>query len=210
MSTGDEVELLRARGKGQGRVTAECTPQHLLLNAPEIYARLGTKAQMNPPLRTREHSEILWSGLHDGTIDCIATDHAPHTLEEKNAGYPKSPSGMPGVETSLAVMLDAAHRGLCSVADVVRWMCEAPARCYRIANKGRLAVGYDGDLAIVDLAARRRVGDRPYFTKVGWNPFEGTTIRGWPVITVVRGAVVYRDGVIDETHRGIAAAFMRD
>lgn len=206
LSTKDEVELLRAHGK-HARVTAECTPQHLVLNAPEVYARLGTKAQMNPPLRTREHSEALWAGLKDGTIDCIATDHAPHTLDEKAAGYPKSPSGMPGVETSLAVMLDAASNNLCSVLDVVRWMTDAPARCYQIARKGRIELGYDGDLALVDLRARRRVGDRPYFTKVGWNPFEGLELQGWPVMTVVRGAIVFRDGVIDDSHRGSAVRF---
>jgi dihydroorotase len=207
MSTKDEVALLRARGKGDGRITAETTPQHLLLNAPEIYARLGTRAQMNPPLRTRDHSEGLWSGLRDGTIDCIATDHAPHTLEEKALPYGKAPSGMPGVETSLSAMLDAASRGLCSVDDVVRWMCDAPARCYRIERKGRIELGYDGDLALVDLRSRRRVGDRPYQTRVGWNPFEGMELQGWPVMTVVRGVPVYRDGQIVESHRGSPLSF---
>lgn len=207
MSTKDEVYLLRAHRKGAGRVTAETTPQHLLLNAPEIYARLGTRAQMNPPLRTKDHSEVLWSGLHDGTIDCIATDHAPHTLEEKASGYGKAPSGMPGVETSLPAMLDAANRGLCAVTDVVRWMCEAPARCYRIEQKGRLEVGLDGDLAVVDLRLKKRVGDRPYQTRVGWNPFDGVELQGWPVMTVVRGHVVCRDGELDLNHRGSPVSF---
>jgi dihydroorotase len=207
MSTKDEVFLLRERGKGDRRITAETTPQHLLLNEPEIYARLGTRAQMNPPLRSKDHSDVLWSGLRDGTIDCIATDHAPHTLDEKALPYGKAPSGMPGVETSLPAMLDAASRGLCSVDDVVRWMCDAPARCYRIEHKGRIELGYDGDLALVDLRARRRVGDRPYQTRVGWNPFEGMELQGWPVMTVVRGVPVYRDGQIVESHRGSPLVF---
>jgi dihydroorotase len=207
LSTLEEVALLRSRGKGAGRVTAECTPQHLVLNAPEVYARLGTLAQMNPPLRSAEHSAALWGALRDGTIDCIATDHAPHTREEKALGYGKAPSGMPGVETSLAVMLDAASRGLCSVPSVVRWMCDAPARCYRIERKGRLELGYDGDVALVDLAARRVVGSRPYFTRVNWSPFEGMELQGWPVMTIVRGAVVFRDGAIVESHRGAPVRF---
>lgn len=207
LTTKDEVELLRARGKGAGRVTAEVTPQHLTLHAPDIYARIGTKAQMNPPLRSAEHAAALWAGLKDGTLDCIATDHAPHTLEEKAQPYGASPSGMPGVETALPVMLDAAHRGLCRVEDVVRWMTDGPRRCYGIVGKGRLQVGADGDLALVDLAKRARVGDRPYQTKVGWNPFEGTWLTGWPVMTILLGQVAMRDGAIDDTVRGRALLF---
>ncbi len=194
MSTGDEVQFLRDHGKGDGRVTCEVTPQHLLLNAPQIYERLGTKAQMNPPLRSSGHSEVLWSGLHDGTIDCIATDHAPHTLEEKGAGFGKAPSGMPGVETSLAAMLDSASKGRCAVEHVVRWMTAGPAYCYRIANKGRLALGYEGDVTLVDLAKTRRIEDGPIRSRCGWSPFEGVPLTGWPITTIVRGSVVYRDG----------------
>lgn len=207
MSTLEEVELLRSRGKGAGRVTAEVTPQHLTLFAPESYARLGTRAQMNPPLRPREHGEALWRALKDGTVDCIATDHAPHTLEEKARGFGRAPSGMPGVETSLAVMLDAASRGLCTIPEVVRWMCEGPARCYRITGKGRIAVGMDADLALVDLGARRVVGERGYFTRVGWSPYEGQELAGWPVMTFVRGQLVFRDGEILGGVRGAPIRF---
>ncbi|MEM7677513.1 MAG: dihydroorotase, partial [Myxococcota bacterium] len=196
MSTGDEVTLLRERGKGGGRVTTETLPQYLLLNGPEIYEAIGTRAQMNPPIRTKEHQEALWRGLHDGTIECIATDHAPHTREEKSQPFGKAPSGMPGVETSLAVMLDAAHRGLCSVEQVVKWMCSEPARIYGMQGKGRLEVGQDGDLAFVDLQRTEAVGARGYFSKVGWSPFEGRKVTGWPVITVVGGRVVFRDNQI--------------
>lgn len=207
LSTKEEVELLRARGKGAGRVTAEVTPQHLMLHAPEIYRQLGTKAQMNPPLRSADHAAVLWSGLKDGTLDCIATDHAPHTLDEKAQPYGSAPSGMPGVETALPVMLDAAHRGLCRVEEVVRWMTDGPRRCYGIVGKGRLQVGFDGDLALVDLARRARVGDRPYETKVRWSPFEGQWLTGWPVMTVLLGRVAMQDGAIDDAVRGRALAF---
>lgn len=210
MSTKEEVELLRSRGKGGGRVTAEVTPQHLLLHAPDAYAALGTRAQMNPPLRTKDHANALWAGLRDGTIDLIATDHAPHTLEEKAAGFGKAPSGMPGVETSLPVMLDAACRGLCDLLEVVRWMCDAPARAYRISNKGRIEVGFDGDLVLVDLGRRRRVGEGGYFTKVGWNPFEGRELQGWPVATFVRGNPVFRDGQIIEGAHGRPVDFVSE
>lgn len=207
LSTGDEVELLRARGKGAGRVTAEVTPQHLMLHAPEAYARLGTRALMNPPLRTKEHAAALWRGLHDGTLDCIATDHAPHTLAEKAAGYGRAPSGMPGVETALPVMLDAAARGLCTISDVVRWMAEAPARIYRIDGKGRLAVGHDGDVVLVDPRAKQKAGERGYFTRSGWSAFEGIELQGWPVMTLVRGTVVFREGRIVEGNRARPVRF---
>jgi dihydroorotase len=196
MSTREEAELLRAHGKGGGRISCEVTPQHLLLSAPSAYERLGTRAQMNPPLRGPEHCEALWAALKDGTVDCIATDHAPHTLAEKAAGYPKSPSGMPGVETALPLMLDAAFRNRCTVVDVVRWMCAGPARVYGMLGKGSIEIGFDGDLVLVDPQAGRKVGDRPYFTKVGWSPFEGALLHGWPVMTVVRGRIVFRDGAM--------------
>lgn len=209
LSTADEVTLLAERGKGHGRVTAEVTPQHLTLIAPEVYARLGTRAQMNPPLREHEHAEALWRGLHAGLLDCIATDHAPHTREEKAKPYPASPSGMPGVETALAVMLDAAHKGRCTVEDVVRWMTLGPARCYRIAGKGALVTGYDGDVALVDLAQTRAVDDRPIRTRVGWSPYEGLPLTGWPVATFVRGRAVYRDGELIESGAGSKLRFER-
>lgn len=207
LSTAEEVELLRQHGKGGGRVTTEVTPQHLLLHTPEIYARIGTRAQMNPPLRTAANAEGLWRGLREGIIDCIATDHAPHTAEEKARPYPDSPSGMPGVETALPLMLDAASRGLCRVEDVVRWMSEAPARIYRIRGKGRLEVGFDGDLTLVDLARTEKVGDRGYFTKVGWSSFDGMALTGWPMITIVGGQVVFEGGQVIDEVRGSELRF---
>ena len=198
LSTADETQMLRDRGKGAGRVTTETLPQYLLLHAPDCYERLGTRAQMNPPIRTKAHQEALWKGLHDGTIDCIATDHAPHTADEKAQPFGKAPSGMPGVETSLPLMLDAAHRGLCSVEQVVRWMCEAPARIYGMHSKGRLQVGLDGDVTLVDLGRIEKVGARGYFCKVGWSPFDGVALTGWPITTIVHGRVAFRDNEIQD------------
>jgi dihydroorotase len=209
LSTADEIELLRKQGKGDGRVSAEVTPQHLLLNEPEIYDRLGTLAQMNPPLRDATHSRALWKGLHEGLLDCIATDHAPHTLDEKARPYGEAPSGMPGVETALAAMLDAAQRGLCRAEQVVAWMTEGPARVWGIEGKGRLEVGFDGDVTLVDLARRRAIDDGPIQCRSGWSPFAGMLFTGWPVATLVAGAAVFRDGEIIEAAAARPLRFRR-
>lgn len=202
VSTGDEVQLVRERGKGGGRLSLETLPQYLLLDAKEAYARLGTRAQMNPPVRFGPHREALWAGLRDGTIDCIATDHAPHTPEEKARPFGKAPSGMPGVSTSLPLMLDAAHRGLCSLQEVFRWMCAAPAQLYKMKGKGSLSVGADADLAIVDLKRTQTVEDRGIFSRAGYSPYEGMKLTGWPVMTLVHGQAVYREGEIIDGVRG--------
>ena len=204
LSTGIEAELLR-QDKPEW-VTAEVTPQHLLLNT-ETYAKVGTLAQMNPPLRSPENNDILWQALLDGVIDFIATDHAPHTLEEKAKGYPNSPSGMPGVETSLPLMLTQAVEGRCTVAQVSHWMSTAVAKAYQIPNKGALAPGYDADLVLVDLDTYRPVKREELQTKCGWSPFEGWNLTGWPVVTIVGGQVVYERGKLNTQVRGKALRF---
>ena len=204
LSTGVEAELLRQDKPSW--VTAEVTPQHLLLNT-EAYAKIGTLAQMNPPLRSPENNEILWKALLDGVIDFIATDHAPHTLEEKVQPYPNSPSGMPGVETSLPLMLTQAMQGRCTLAQVVRWMSTAVAEAYCIPNKGAIAPGYDADLVLVDLQSYRPVLREELQTKCGWSPFEGWQLTGWPAVTIVGGQVAYNRGKFDEQVRGKALQF---
>lgn len=193
MTTEEETRLL-AKEKAGLPVTAEVCPQHFLLSAPEIYDRLGTYGQMNPPIREKRHGEALWKALKDGLIDCIATDHAPHTREEKDKGYPQSPSGMPGVETSLPLMLNRANQGLCTLQDVVRWMCEAPARCYGLKGKGRVAPGADADITLVDMAREKTVENGKLQTKVNWSPYDGWRLKGWPVATLVGGHVAFREG----------------
>jgi dihydroorotase len=204
LSTAEEAELLR-RDKPPW-VTAEVTPQHLLLNT-DAYETIGTLAQMNPPLRSPHDNAVLWQALLDGVIDFIATDHAPHTLEEKAKGYPYSPSGMPGVETSLPLMLTQAKAGRCTVAQVAHWMSAAPAQGYGIPNKGKIEPGYDADLILVDLDTVCPVRREDLQTKCGWSPFEGWELTGWPVMTMVNGQVVYWRGEFDLTVRGRALRF---
>ncbi len=204
MSTAEEADLLRQDKPSW--VTAEVTPQHLLLNTT-AYEKIGSLAQMNPPLRTSRDNEVLWQALLDGVIDFIATDHAPHTLEEKAQTYPKSPSGMPGVETSLALMLTAAVDGRCTVAQVVNWMSTAVAAAYCIPNKGAIAPGYDADLVLVDLNSRKKVRREELVTKCGWSPFEGWDLTGWAVTTIVGGEIVYHQGKLNTESRGRALTF---
>jgi dihydroorotase len=205
LSTAEEAELLRQDKPAW--VTAEVTPQHLMLTT-EAYATLGTKAQMNPPLRSPHDNEVLWQALRDGVIDFIATDHAPHTLDEKAKTYPASPSGMPGVETSLPVMLTQAMQGRCTIAQVANWMSAAVAKGYGIANKGAIVPGYDADLVLVDLETYRPVLAENLATKCGWSPFEGWNLTGWPVYTIVGGQVVYANGKLNVEVRGKALQFV--
>lgn len=207
LSTGEEAELLRQEKPSW--VTAEVTPQHLLLNT-SAYEKIGSLAQMNPPLRAPRDNEILWQALLDGVIDFIATDHAPHTLAEKAQVYPNTPSGMPGVETSLPLMLTQAVQGRCTVAQVANWMSAAVAKAYKIPNKGKIAPGFDADLVLVDLDNYRLVVREEMVTKCGWSPFEGWNLTGWPVVTVVGGKVVFEKGKLDTKVRGEALTFDAD
>ncbi len=196
LSTAEEVEVLRrvrAEGAPPGLITAETLPQYLYLDTRD-YDRLGTRAQMNPPVRDARHGAALWRGLLDGTLDCLATDHAPHTLEEKARPYGEAPSGMPGVETLLPLMLHAVSLGRCTLPQIVAWLCEGPARCYGLAGKGRLAVGFDGDVVLVDRRARRTLSDSQMHTRCAWTPYAGWTLAGTVQMTVLRGTPVFRDG----------------
>ncbi len=206
LSTHEEVDLLR-RNK-PAWVTAEAIPNHLLLNVAD-YETLGGLVQMNPPIRMPEDNEALWAGLHDGIIDIIATDHAPHTLEEKRAPYPQTPSGMPGVETSLPLMLTEMHRGRCTLAEIQRWMCYGPAETYRIANKGKLLEGWDADLTLVDMERVHPVLNEEVFSRSGWSPYVGRELVGWPVYTVVNGRVAFDQGAIRKGATGKALEFAR-
>jgi dihydroorotase len=185
LSTGIEAELLR-----EDIIISQLAASKLT----EAYAKIGTLAQMNPPLRSPENNEVLWRALLDGVIDFIATDRAPHTLEEKAQEYPHSPSGMPGVETSLPLMLTQAKQGRCTIAQVANWMSAAVAKAYKIPNKGAIGPGYDADLVLVDLNTYRPVLREELQTKCGWSPFEGWNLTGWPAITIVGGKVVYERG----------------
>ena len=225
MSTGEEAELLR-QDKPEW-VTAEVTPQHLLMNI-SAYEKMGSLAQMNPPLRSPRDQEILWQALLDGVIDFIATDHAPHTLAEKGlassqdiplATLEKSstdtvllepanvPSGMPGVETSMPLMLTQAIAGRCTVHQVSEWMSRNVAKAYKIANKGEIRVGWDADLVLVDLHNYKPVRNEDLLTKCGWSSFAGWELTGWAVTTIVGGQVVFANGKVNSEARGQALQF---
>ncbi|MEQ8345468.1 MAG: dihydroorotase [Sneathiellaceae bacterium] len=190
VTTADEMALLAGF---KDMATVEVTPQHLTLAAPDCYAELGTFAQMNPPIRDGRHRDALWRALADGTVDVIGSDHAPHTLEEKGQAYPGSPSGMPGVQTLVPLMLNHVAAGRLSLERFVDLTAHGPARIYGIAGKGRIAVGNDADFTIVDLRASRRIEEGWLESKCGWSPFTGMTVTGWPVMTVIRGRVVMRE-----------------
>ncbi|MEC7239034.1 MAG: dihydroorotase [Candidatus Thermoplasmatota archaeon] len=181
---------LPSMADGYPIITTEVLPQHLTFDETDVDEH-GVRLQMNPPIRYAKDREILWQRLVDGTIQCIATDHAPHTLEAKSKGFPEAPSGMPGVETSLPVMLNYVNQGRCSLEDVTRWMSTNVADCYQMIGKGKLEVGYDGDVVLVDMDYRAVVEDKNCWARVGWNPFSGRELTGWPVLTVVEGVPVF-------------------
>jgi len=205
VSTAQEAEFLRTTSD---LITAEACPHHLLFHTDD-YARLGSLVQMNPSIKTADDCAALWDALRDGTIEVVATDHAPHTLEEKDQPYPNSPSGLPAVENSLALMLNAVNEGRCTLEQVVKWMCEAPARVWNIANKGQIREGFDADLVLVDLQQQHTIRNEDQLTKSGWSPWNGVSLTGLPVHTWVMGQTVFADGQVDATVRGHEAVYDR-
>ncbi|MEZ6048053.1 MAG: dihydroorotase [Planctomycetaceae bacterium] len=203
VSTAAEIPLIKDHGN---LITAEACPHHLLFNTDD-YERLGSLVVMNPSIKDPENNAPLWQALLDDTIQVVATDHAPHTLEEKDQPYPKSPSGLPAVENSLALMLDRVNQGLCTLEQVVHWMCEAPARVWDVVDKGAIKVGFDADLVLVDMNREETILNENQLTKSGWSPWHGVTLKGWPVKTWVGGNLVYSDGKVNVDVRGTAARF---
>ncbi len=193
ITTAEEIAFLAAC---KDIATVEVTPQHLTLTAPNCYQRHGSLAQMNPPIRDQRHQAALWRGIFEGVVDVIGSDHAPHTIEEKERPYPHSPSGMPGVQTLLPLMLNHVNNGQLSLARLVDLTSAGPQRIYNMMSKGRIACGYDADLTIVDLKAEREVSADWLASKCGWSPFLGEKVTGWPVGAVVRGKTVMRDGAL--------------
>ena len=192
VSTADEMPLLAAN---KDVATVEVTPHHLTLSSDD-YARLGTLLQMNPPVRSKDHQRAIWQALHSGAVDILGSDHAPHTLEEKAKPYPNSPSGMPGVQTLVPVMLDHVSKGHLSLERFVDLTSHGPARIFGIARKGRIAEGYDADFTIVDLKKKRRIENKWIESKCGWTPYDGLEVTGWVKGTFVRGRKVMWDDQI--------------
>jgi dihydroorotase len=204
VSTAEEVPLLAA---AKDVATMEATPQHLTLAAPDCYQRLGSHAQMNPPIREARHREGLWQAVQAGVVDVIGSDHAPHTLEEKKRPYPSSPSGMPGVQTLLPLLLNHMAEGRLTLQRLIDLTSAGPQRVFNIAGKGRIALGYDADFTVVDLKAEKEITGRWLASKSGWSPFEGMTIKGWPVMTIVRGALVMREDELQGQAQGAPVRF---
>ncbi|WP_062016380.1 dihydroorotase [Aureimonas sp. AU4] len=203
ISTAEEIELLAGHKEV---ASCEATPHHLTLTA-EDYARLGTKLQMNPPVREARHRDGVWRGVAQGIIDVLGSDHAPHTLEEKSKPYPASPSGMTGVQTLVPVMLDHVAKGRLSIERFVDLTSAGPQRLFGLRAKGRIAVGYDADLTVVDLKRRETITDAWIASRSQWTPHDGREVVGWPVGTIVRGRRVMWEGALDERAQGEPARF---
>ncbi|MGN6546545.1 MAG: dihydroorotase [Aureliella sp.] len=198
VSTAAELPLL---ANPAPLITAEVCPHHLFFSTDD-YARLGSLVQMNPSVKSPADCKALWRALVSDRIQVVATDHAPHTLEEKARPYPQSPSGLPAVENSLALMLNQVSQGLCRLEQVAHWMSDAPARVWGLVGKGRIEVGYDADLVLVDMNKRRMIANEEQFTKSRWSPWAGETLTGWPVRTLIAGRTTFQEGKLVEGVRG--------
>ena len=205
VSTADEMPLLAAN---KDLATVEVTPHHLTLQAPDAYERLGTRAQMNPPVRDRYHQIALWRALLEGVVDVLGSDHAPHTLAEKAKPYPESPSGMTGVQTLVPIMLDHVNKGRLTLERFVDLTSHGPGRIFGIAGKGRIATGYDADFTIVDLKQRGKITNQWMESRAGWTPYDGLEVTGWPKGTIIRGRRVMWEAEILASAGGQPIAFM--
>ena len=193
VTTKDEVDFLAMHKKN---VTFETTPQHLTLYAPDCYDKLGTYAQMNPPLRTKEHYDRLWVAIKNNIVDVLGSDHAPHLKVNKDKEYPDTPSGMPGVQTIFPVMLDHVNNEKLSLKQLINLMCENPCRIFGIKNKGYIKEGFDADLTIADMNKEVVIKDEMIASKCGWTPFNNYKVKGFPVGTIVNGNLVMSDGEV--------------
>jgi dihydroorotase len=191
VSTAEEMAFLADH---KDWASVEVTPHHLTLIAPECYGRLGTYAQMNPPVRDDRHRQALWAALTSGVVDVLGSDHAPHAREEKDHAYPESHSGMTGVQTLVPIMLHHVNAGRLTLERFVDLTSHGPQRLFGIRGKGRIAVGYDADLTVVDLKRRETIANAWIESRCGWTPYDGVAVQGWPVGTFVRGRRVMWEG----------------
>ena len=204
VTTREEVDFLAMHKKN---VTFETTPQHLTMYAPDCYNKLGTYAQMNPPLRTKEHYDRLWVAIKNNIVDVLGSDHAPHLKENKDKEYPNSPSGMPGVQTIFPVMLDHVNNGKLTLQQLINLMCENPCKIFGIKNKGYLKEGYDADLTIADMNKEVVIKNEMIASKCGWTPFNNHKVKGFPVATIVNGHLVMSDGKVVVESKGTPLKF---
>jgi dihydroorotase len=204
VSTAEELEYMKGF-KDIGSV--EVLLNHLVQSAPDVYERLGAYGVMNPPLRDARHMQAAWAAVADGTVDTIGSDHAPHSRAAKEKPWPDCAAGLTGVQTLLPMMLEQVSKTRLTLSRLVDLMSAGPARIYGAVNKGRIAAGYDADFSIVDLRATRRIENSWIASQCGWTPFDGISVTGWPVATIVRGTVVMRDGAVTEAPMGAPVAF---
>nr|BFD63664.1 dihydroorotase [Bdellovibrio sp. HM001] len=205
VSTGEEMDLLK---DAKDIATVEVLPQHLTLYAPDCYDKLGTYAQQNPPIREKRHLDRIWKALQDGTVDVIGSDHAPHTREEKDKPYPQSPSGVPGVQTLVPIMLNHVHEGRLSLRKFTELVTENPCRVFGVKNKGRLRQGYDADITIVDLKKEMTIDNSWIASRCGWTPFHGMKVTGWPTHTIVSGKLVMENDQVVLPSQGQPVDFL--
>jgi len=199
VTTKEEVEFL---SRYKGNVSFEITPQHLTLTAPECYKKLGTLSQMNPPIREKKHQDMLWKSIKDNVADMIGSDHAPHSLQNKKKEYPLTPSGMPGVQTLIPIMLNHVNNNKLTLEQFVKLVSENPSRIFGIKNKGHIKEGFDADLTIVDMNMKKVIKNEWIVSKCGWTPFDGYEVKGFPSGTIVNGKVVVWDGKLIEKANG--------
>ncbi|EXL06918.1 dihydroorotase [Brucella anthropi] len=204
ISTAEEIDFLKDH---KDVATCEATPHHLTLSADD-YKTLGNLIQMNPPVRDKRHRDGVWKGIDQGIVDVLGSDHAPHTLEEKQKPYPASPSGMTGVQTLVPIMLDHIHAGRLTLERFVDLSSHGPNRIFGMARKGRIAVGYDADLTIVDMKRRETITHEQAGSKAGWTPYHGKTVTGWPIGTFVRGIKVMWEAEIVNANKGEPVEFL--
>ncbi|MFN3453858.1 MAG: dihydroorotase [Pseudobdellovibrio sp.] len=211
ISSSEEMAYLSEQKKNsqnpQQLISVEILPQYLTLSSPECYERLGTLAQQNPPIRDKKHLEHLWKAVLNGTVDVIGSDHAPHTLEDKQKPYPQSPSGVPGVQTLVPLMLDQVTQKKLPLSKFVELVTENPRKIFNLKNKGRIQIGFDADFTIVDLQKTQSVQKSWLASKTGWSPFEGMNFTGWPVFTILNGEVCVEENTIVNPHQGQACEF---
>ena len=204
ITTKQEIDFFSEKREG---VTFEITPQHLTLFAPDCYQKLKTFSQMNPPIRTKDHHDKLWEAVKKSLVSTIGSDHAPHTKEEKNRKYPLSPSGMPGVQTLLPVMLDHVNKGKLKIEQLIKLVCENPCDLFGIKNKGYIKENYDADLTIVDMNKEVVIKDSWIESKCGWTPFNNYKVKGFPIATIVNGEIVMENSKIISSAKGKPLTF---
>ncbi len=193
VTTRDEVDFL---SQHKGNISFEITPQHLTLSSPECYEKLGTYAQMNPPIREKIHQDRLWYAVRNNFVDIIGSDHAPHLKANKEKTYPDTPSGMPGVQTLLPVMLNHINEGKLKIEQLVNFLCENPVKIFGIQKKGYIKKEYDADLTIIDLNKKIKIENSKIESKCKWSPFDGYEFKGKPVATIVNGVIKMKNGKI--------------